>query len=211
MNEDLLRFNFNQKYIVFDWETNGLNLCKTLPWQLGFVTCKGKNITGKFERKIWWPDYEMSDEVAMLNHFYRPQYEKEARDPLEVLEEFDSYLYDPEYIIVGQNVLGFDVYVHNTYRLAMGKPSDYSYLDRVIDTKAISMAIAKGSKRPPKDDILAWQYTFLNHRERGIKTSQGHMLKHYNIPHQPELLHNSIYDVEMTFEILKRQLFEVEI
>ncbi len=211
MVENLLRFNWGQKYLLFDFETNGLNLTTTLPWQIGFITCQGKQLKQEFERKIWWPEYEIEPEVAILNHFYRPQYEKEARDPIEVLDEFESYLYDPEYIILGQNLLGFDVYVHNTYRKKVGRKSDYSYINRVIDTKALSMAIQKGAKSPPRNDFMSWQISWLNYRERGIKTTQASMLKHYNIPHDSSRLHEACYDCIMMFEIFKRQIQEIEI
>ena len=32
--DDLLRFNFKQKYIIFDTETEGLNLINSKPWQI---------------------------------------------------------------------------------------------------------------------------------------------------------------------------------
>ena len=211
MIENLLRYNFNQKFLVMDWETNGLNLTTTKPWQLGFILCQGKFVKEEFERKIWWPEYPMQPEIAAMNHFFRPQYEKEARDPAEVLDELESYLYDPEYIIIGQNLLGFDVYVHNTYRKILGRKTDYSYINRVIDTKALSMAIQKGAKNPPKEDFMSWQISWLNHRERGIKTSQAAMLKHYNIAHSAEGLHEALTDVKMSFEIFKRQIQEIEI
>jgi len=211
MTENLLRFRWDQKYIVFDWESANLSLTSGLPWQLGAVICKGKNVIDRIERKLWWPNYEIKDEIAMLNHFNRAQYEREAISPVIVLDELESYLYNPEYLIIGQNVLGFDCYLHNTLRKTLGRKSDYSYINRVIDTKALSMAIQKGAKTAPKDDLLSWQYTWLNHRERGIKTSQGYMLKYYGIEHRAENLHNAIIDVEMTFEIFKKQIFQLEI
>lgn len=211
MTDQLLRFNWRQKYITIDVETNSLNLTNTLPWQIAWIVCEGKNITGEFERKVWWPDYQMTDQIAALNHFDRFQYEKEARDPLEVLNELWDYICNPEYIIVGQNLLGYDIFVLNAWRKKLGLPTDYSYINRVLDTKALEMAIVKESKSPPKDDLICWQHSWLTHREKGIKTSQAHMLKKYGIEHDPLRLHSAIYDVKMTFEILKRQLWMLEI
>ena len=37
MTNSLLRFKRDQKYIVFDFETEGLNLRYSRPWQLGIV------------------------------------------------------------------------------------------------------------------------------------------------------------------------------
>ena len=43
MDEDLLRFKKDQKYLVFDYETCNLNLghLENKPWQIGFIICKG--------------------------------------------------------------------------------------------------------------------------------------------------------------------------
>ena len=51
MDEHLLRFKKDQKYLVFDYETCNLNLGldSNKPWQLGFLTCKGNRILEKFD------------------------------------------------------------------------------------------------------------------------------------------------------------------
>lgn len=211
MQENLLRYNFSQKYLLFDVETANLSLTRGLPWQLAFSTAKGKYIINEFERKIWWENYEIKPEIAAMNHFYRPQYEKEARDPLEVLEEFDSYLYDPEYIVVTMNGMGFDGHIHNNWRKILGLKTDYSWMDRHIDILATFRAIQAGAKNPPRDDLLAWQYCWLNHRDRKVKASLSAQLKHYGIPFEEAKKHSANYDVGMTFEVFKKQLFELEI
>ena len=44
MTNSLLRFKTNQKYIVFDFETEGLNLRYSKPWQLGFIVAQNKKL-----------------------------------------------------------------------------------------------------------------------------------------------------------------------
>ena len=51
----------------------------------------------------------------------------------------------------------------------------------------------------------------LHIREKALKTSQAFMLKYYDIPHDPKKLHDSLYDVEMTFEIFKKQIFNIDL
>jgi hypothetical protein len=51
----------------------------------------------------------------------------------------------------------------------------------------------------------------LHIREKGLKTNQAFMLKYYDIPHDPKRLHDSLYDVEMTFEIFKKQIFNIDL
>lgn len=211
MVENLLRYNFSQKYLVFDVESNALNLCSTLPWQIGWLTAKGKNITNEFERKIWWENFEIEDNIAMLNHFDRHTYEKEARDPVEVLDEFEGYLYDPDYLVVTMNGMGFDCYVHNTWRKKLGRKTDYSWMNRHIDILATFRAIQAGAKNPPRDDLLAWQYTWLHHRDKKVRASLSAQMKHYGLEYSSDSHHDATWDVRSTFEVFKKQLFELEI
>ena len=45
----------------------------------------------------------------------------------------------------------------------------------------------------------------------GLKTSQAALLKKYNIDHDPNRLHDALYDIEMNFKVFRKQLFELEI
>jgi DNA polymerase III epsilon subunit-like protein len=207
---ELLRYCFEKKYVIFDVETNGLNLTETLPWQISWITAKGKFVTSEHDHLPYWEGYDMKPEIAAINHFNYSEYKSKGEDPLSVLQNLLSYILNPEYIVVGQNILGFDVYVLNTMMKKLGLKPDYSYIPRCLDTRAIQMAIGTGQKTLDRNDPLK-QYTFLNHRDKKIKASQGAMLKEYNIPHDPALLHGAIYDVKMTFEILKKQIQTIEI
>ena len=51
----------------------------------------------------------------------------------------------------------------------------------------------------------------LNFLMKGLKTSQASMLKHYNIPHDPKKLHDALYDIEMTFQIFLKQIYDIEV
>jgi DNA polymerase III epsilon subunit-like protein len=212
MKNDLLRFNFNQKYITFDAETEGLNLLYSRPWQIAWVEAVGKKITARKELHIYWPDLKVSDEAAKITGFNYDKYRSLAISPEEAWEEFRPHLKDESVKIIGQNILGFDVYMLNSWHRAMGRGSlDFSFVDRILDTKAMAMAIAKGCKSVGEDDLICWQYRWLNYREKGIKTSQAHLLKMYEIPHDAVKLHDALYDVEMTFQIFQKQIFELEI
>lgn len=210
MKDDLLRFRFNQKMIFFDCESNGLNLTETLPWQISWVAVKGKFVVSEHDHFVRWKDYDVKPEIAVMNHFNKAEYLRRAEDPMEVLEKLWSFISDPEYLVIGQNILGFDVYVLNTMRKKLGLKSDYSYIPRCLDTRAIQMAIGTGHKVLDRNDVLK-QYTFLNHRDKKIKASQGAMLKEYGIEHDPSKLHCGLYDVKMTHQIFLKQIQTIEI
>lgn len=211
MTENLLRFNFKQKYLVWDLESSNLAISSEIPWQIGYILADGKQIKKEFERKIFWPNYDVAPEIAMLNHFDKHQYEREAKDPKEVLDEFESYLYDPSYLIVGMNSISFDGFIHNNWRKKLGRKTDYSWMDRHIDILATFRAIMAGAKTPPKDDLLAWQYTFLNNRDKKVKASLAAQLEHFSIPFNDEARHNALEDVRLTFQVFWKHLYELEL
>ena len=207
---DLLRFKKDQSYICVDTETEGLNLTSSKPWQVSWVVCRGHNIISKHDHFIRWDNNNVSADAERITGFDKDYYYSRAEDPMEVFKKLSKYLYDPSFLVIGQNLLGFDVYMINVWRKLMEMKSDHSYVDRIIDTKSISTAIFKNIL-PDKENFLSWQYKMLHIREKGLKTSQAFMLKYYDIPHDPKKLHDSLYDVEMTFEIFKKQIFNIDL
>jgi DNA polymerase III alpha subunit (gram-positive type) len=210
MHESLLRFNKKQRYFVFDTETEGLNLVTSKPWQVAWLVVEGDKIISRNDKFIQWPTLNVSEGAAKVTGFSRKEYEKKAESPDQVWCEFSTELYNEDNLIIGQNLLGFDVYMVNVWRNLMGMQSDHSYVRRIIDTKSLATAIAKQIP-VDKDNFLPWQYRLLNYKERGLRTSQATLLKKYNIPHDPKRLHDALYDIEMNFKVFRKQLFELEI
>jgi len=211
MKEDLLRFDNKQKYLIFDTETEGLNLVRSRPFQVSWIIAQGKKILERNDRYVFWSDLQMSDGAAKITKFNKAYYTKKAEDPKDVWDDFSKELYNPEYKILGQNLLGFDVYVVNTWRKAMGLNPDYSFVERIIDTLSLERAIQNDIKKVDFEDFTFWQYRWINFFNRKMKTSQGAMLKKYGIDHDPKKLHDALYDIEMNFEIFKKQVFSIEV
>jgi DNA polymerase III alpha subunit (gram-positive type) len=210
MNESLLRFNKKQRYVIFDTETEGLNLVSSKPWQIAWLLVQGEKILERNDLYLWWPDLNISEGAARITGFSQSDYEKRAKDPKEVWDRFSHVLYDENNLIVGQNLLGFDVYMVNIWRKLLGLGTDHSYIKRIIDTKVLATAIAKEIP-VSKENFINWQYRLLNHRERGLRTSQAALLKKYNIAHDPKRLHDALYDIEMNFKVFRKQLFDLEL
>jgi DNA polymerase III epsilon subunit-like protein len=213
MNENLLRFKKNQKYVIFDYETCNLNLSsfENKPWQLGFICCSGSNIVDKFDLTVGWDEINVSDDAAKITNFNINKYNKNKIDAKKCLDSFEKYLYDPDYIIVGHNVLGFDVYIHNIHRLLCGKESDYSYMNRVLDTNCLARAIKNDIKFDQSSCLISWQYKLLNYRKKGVKTNLKQLCKDYSIEFDDSKLHDALYDVEKTFEVLNKIIWDIEI
>lgn len=210
MQEELLRFKFNQKYIFLDTETEGLNLVSTRPWQVAWLETVGNKIIHRHDIMIKWDDLNISDEAARVTGFDKTSYEARAIPPIEAWHRLEKCLYDPEVKIVGHNLLFFDIYILNVWRRAMGMPTDYSFLHRIIDTRSLATAIFKGI---PVDhnNFTAWQYRMSHMREKGLSTSQLTMLKHYGIPFNQQMLHSALYDVEKNMEIFFKEIYDLDI
>ena len=213
MNDNLLRFKKNQNYICFDFETCHLNLLNSenKPWQIGYGLFKGKKTQKICDHFIKWNTLNISPEAAKICRFSRARYEKNATDAAQILEEFEKYLYDPSYLIIGHNLLGFDVYIHNIYRKLLKKDANYSYVDRIIDTNCIAKAAKEKIKKNKNERLINWQYKLNEFRKRGLKTNQKQLLKDYDIKFDENKLHDARYDINMTFQIFNKLIWEVEI
>jgi len=138
-------------------------------------------------------------------------YNKSKQDARKVLDCFEGFLYDKDYIIVGHNIIGFDIYIHNIYRRLLGEKPDYTYLERLVDTNCLSKAIKLQIPKKKDESVFQWMSRLNFFHKRGLKTSQKQMLKENNIDFKEELLHNSLYDVQMNFELFRKLIYQIDI
>lgn len=199
--------NFN-KFVCFDTETESLNLRFSRPWQISWVVFdhSGK-VYDKQDRILDIPNLKVGKGAIEATGFSYEKWNELKENPLAVYEDFRKYLLDEEYGIVFHNGLGFDVYqVRNLLREIGHKDvNNFTYLKRCIDTHAL----AKGQKmglEVDKENFLSWQYKVISEKAR-VKTSVPALLKEFNIDHDPEKLHDALYDVEMDVEIFQKLKF----
>lgn len=210
LGEDLLRFKNHQKYIIFDFETESLNLYLARPWQLAFALYQGNKKIKSYDLYIDWPDIQVSKEAAIITRFNINHYRSAAKPPKEVLALFEKYLYDPDYLIIGHNILNYDIMIHNTLRRLCGLPADYSYLERCLDTNCLAKAHKKEIKYGGEDRLL-WQFKLLNFREKGLKTSLSTMCKDFSIDVDPNKQHDAIYDIDINMQVFQKLIWSFEI
>lgn len=199
---------YNQKYIVFDTETEGLNLHSSRPWQLSWIVCEGNRVLKTYDKYISFDDLSIPKVVQNLTGFSWSKY-NDKKEPLkDVLPLFKSYILNPEYKIVGQNLLGFDVYMIAELERLLGQKPDYSYLNRIYDTVALGKAFREGLQKP-SSDFLSWQYKVIHDRSLKAKASQLQLLKYFGIDFDENKLHEAVYDINMCFKVflaIKKQM-----
>ncbi len=192
IGEELLRYNKKKIYLATDCESCNLNVqnLDNKPWE--WAWCRF-TLDGVIEEKsvlVQWPEIKIGKKAAEMTGFYQGKIDTYGVSPEEALEELEAQLYDK----------------------SCGKSTDYSYLNRLIDTNCIARAVAH-NLTPPKDplDFLAFQYKMAGLRTKGIKTSQKALCAEYGIPYDESCAHSGIYDVGLLREIWKQLVWKCEI
>ncbi len=215
----LLRFATEQKWLVFDFESTGLNLYESLPWELSYAVCSLKNgIESTHTYMIRWSQFRITEMLAYKTHFDKARYDAEAKDPREVWELFSPLLYSPEYRSMGHNLLGFDAYMIAIWRRLMGLAPDHSWIGGgaqwpLIDTLCLSKAYRKGwtPDASSPDALLGWEYKCESFYEKGMKTRLGAMCDEFKIDYDDNLAHSSLYDIQRNWLVGKELFWKVEI
>ena len=212
IGSELLRYKKNQKYLIPDTETCHLNLAiDNYPWQVAWLVATQNEILERKNYFLNWGDkLKVSDGAARATGFDPRQIEKHGKEPKAVYQEFKKDLDNPEYIIVGHNLINFDIYIENYWAQEVGEPHSWEYLNRLIDTNAVAKAIEKGI-RVDKENILAWQFKVIGLVEKGLKTNLGFLAKKYKLEIDEERFHKADYDIEKNWEISRKQMWEIEI
>ena len=192
---------YNQKYLIIDAETDGLRLTDVKSWQIAWSLAEGNRITETHNEYIDYPDLEISDFIAKLTGFTWGEYNKKKKPATEVWSKLKKELYNPERIIIGQNIIGFDCFCIASLQKYLGEKPDYSYMPRIFDTSPIGKAYKEGLQLPTSGDLLSWQYKIKHDKSLKAKSSQLFQLKNLGIEFDESFLHKAEYDIEMTFKI----------
>jgi len=191
----------NQKYLIIDTETDGLRLTNVKPWQIAWSLADGSRITKVYNEYLDFPDLEISDTIAKLTGFSWQEYHKRKKPPQEVWNMLKKDLFDTDRIVIGQNLLGFDIFVLASLQKYLGEIPDYSYIGRIYDTRPLGKAYKENLTKPTTGDFLSWQYKVVHDRSLKAKSSQLFQLKNLGIEFEESKLHDAEYDIEMTFKI----------
>lgn len=213
LGKDLLRYQ-DKSVLIFDTETFSVNMYNSLPWQLSWATAKNGKIKEEFDFYIYWDNINdrISDGAKRVTNFNYGEYEERARPKEEVWEIFESYFNDPEYLLVGHNLIHFDIFQLNNLRRELGLPPDWSYLSRTIDTLALARAYRSQSaavNHAAGNEFLAWQYRMLDKRMKKCKLSD--MAKEFDIKYEDSCLHNAMYDNWLCLQVFEKLKWAVEV
>lgn len=207
------RLSHNRKtpILLFDYETTGLSLILARPWQLAFNISKGGKIIKEEEHYIWWDNLQMPEYLKKKIHFDEAKYRRLAKPADEVFEIFEKYLYDPEYLIAGHNIIGYDLGVHYSASKVLGRWKGWSFMDRVIDTLCLARHLHNGTK-PSADNFLGDCMKEIGRPPRGAKKANlGALCKEFGIEFSDQDAHDAKYDIEKNVEVLNKLIYALDI
>jgi len=207
MDDSLLRFNKQAKFVFIDLET--YNLCLSFqhnrPWQIGMIEVQGSTILRKYENLIKWKtNLIISKRAAEITHFDPAKLEKLGVTPEEVFPEMQNWLDNADYI-VGHNILGFDIYLIKDWYLMNGKNPEPLF-SKVIDTNVLAKAIKLSLPSPTTtQNLLEYQYPIFHYRQKGLKTRLEILGRELSIEHDYEHLHDALVDLELNVKVWLHQ------
>jgi DNA polymerase III alpha subunit (gram-positive type) len=202
----------DSKFIVFDFETESLSLTNARAWDMAWDVYHGTNRVERHQHYLNWKDLNVSKGAADATGFDKDKLalvRKDGKNPKDVIDLFNKYLYNTDYFIVGYNNLGYDSYVHNTQMLNVGYKTDYSFIYRSYDTLPIARCYRLNKKVPEdKADFLAWQYSYLNITLKNLKCKNFEVAKEFGYNVVEDQLHGAQYDISLTafsfFNLIKK-------
>jgi DNA polymerase III epsilon subunit-like protein len=214
MDGHLLRFSKDMKYVLLDLET--FNLCLNFqynrPWQVGILQVVGETVVNSLDIRVKWPDaphLKIGKEAAIITRFNEQEHNRLAVLPEVALEKFWPVL-DWADAIIMHNGLKFDLYLLRGYARMFGKPWDF-ITQKVIDTKSIAQGYKMSTPYNPKDNFMEYQYRMANIHAHGVKTSLKSLAPEFNIPYDPNLAHDAIYDLKVNLAAWNKLKYFIEI
>ncbi len=214
LGADLLRYQDNQRFVIADFESEGLSLYRSRPWQLAYAICTTKTIESIHVCYPFYADLNVSEEAARITRFDKADYLARAEDPVKVLTDFEAVALDPSVKTVWHNGLGFDQYVWQTMRRLQGKPTDWSYSRQIVDTLALSRAYRHQIAPERGAGFTAWQYKMLSlrgSRAKGMGCSLGAMAREFEIPYDERRAHDAQYDTGIGHAVFNRLIWSLDV
>lgn len=198
----LLRFS-EQKLVFFDFESQRLNLrADNLPFELAFTETVKNKVIRSHQYYLRWPNYKMSPDAARITKF-NPYWVESGHDPEFVLGAWEGYAMNKDVLLVGHSIIGFDIYLWNLWRKALGRPVTWDFLPRIIDTNVLARAYKMGWKpdKSSPEAFLAWQFKVNNSPMKGVKTNLTLMSKELGIEIDETKTHSAEYDLFINVQV----------
>jgi DNA polymerase III epsilon subunit-like protein len=206
-----LSYNRSAHICTFDLETESLNLHLARPWQLAFNISQNGKIIKEVERYIWWSDLNVSKGAAIATRFDYSKYKRLAQPADEVFAEFAQYIYNPDYLLAGHNIISYDASILRGWALRVNQWKGWSFAERMIDTLCLSRIHNRGDKISA-ENFFADQVKEIGRPPRGAKKATlKAMGKSFGLEFDENALHDAGNDVRLNVKVLNKLIYALDI
>ena len=210
MNEELLRFNKDATFLVMDFETTGLNLFLSKPWQFACVMGKGGKIFEKHNIFIHWDSLNMEKGAEIATRFDMGAWADKAIPTKEAFKTINEKFEEADYI-GGHNLLGYDanIYYSSCERIGV---TPYPIHTKILDTLSFGKGIKLETPYRKGEDVMAYQLRMASIivRKRGFATLSA-FADYYDIKFDPDKLHDALEDVSLNYKVLMKMIWDIEL
>ncbi len=203
-----------KKICVFDTETQNLNLAyNNLPWEIAWAVYDDGKLVKQEEHMLFWPNFQISDGAKFITKFDYNKYNAFAKSPKLVWDKFAPIYFDPNIILLGHNVIGFDIFImNNLARELFNKTIDYNVImSRILDTNCLAKMLNKEDNEFKFTDLAEKMIKYTKFFQKGRKTSLGIMAKQYEIEYDENKTHQALYDIELNYKVFIAMLKDFKI
>lgn len=212
MQENLLRFQKDKKFLYLDFETLNLclNYCFNLPWQVAMQEVVDDKVISFDDILIKWNTHlKISPEAAIVTRYNQDKVDRIGIPPEEAFEIMYQKIEDCDYFI-GHNILGFDIFlVYEFYKLFGKDPR--GLVKKFLDTNCFAKAIKLGLSPAVGEPLINFQYRMQGIRQKGLKTRLEIIAKEYGIEFDYATLHDGANDVILNKLVWEKQRFQLDI
>jgi DNA polymerase III epsilon subunit-like protein len=212
---DLLRYTHtSKKFCVFDTETEGLHQYYSRPWEISWVIFEHGKPAKPYQRYLKWSDLKVSAGAAAHTGFDPKIIEEKGEDPEGVIKDFyNEFLINPEYCLLGQNILGLDTMLIYNCAKRFGLNPDYKdFILRCYDTHPLAKMHKLGMKVDENLPLLYQMLSVMDLKVKGLKTKIEVLCEEFGVEHDPFLFHKSaLYDSQKTYEVFLKMINVLEI
>lgn len=200
-----------QDFLVFDAETESTNLRFSRPWQFAAVEYKAGRPIKQHEIWIDIPNLKVGDGAARVTGFTYDKWNSK-KIPLDDACSQIKEILTGNKVLVGHNVLGFDIYQIRNLFLETGVDIGWNWINKIVDTHCLARAVHY-QWTPPKDnyEFMLWQYKLLHKFERGVKSNLGHMAREYSLDFDYTKMHDALYDVGVNGQVFQKIAYDLNL
>lgn len=173
----------NQKIVMMDVETGGLDARKHSLLQIALIVCENGKELESMKINIVHDIYHVDQRAMEINKIDLETHEGfTPEEAVKMIEAFMANHFEKPAQVCGHNV-SFDAGFVKELFSSVKADYDNVFSYRLLDTSAVARFLVFAGIIPPRGSL-------------------GDLAKHFKVPHDPKELHDALVDCRVTYQLL---------